>query len=195
MPWLPCYVSGDDTSILLSFLNQSDDVAFIVADGDGRWKAVTSIPKMDFSRLALWNIPSGPLPLLRGHNESIGQIDNPWAGWNEERTGSDPTVPYFGAGHPGIIWFNLKPTQQDISTGVLVIGLSSFEWIGNHYRVIGSSASPFTEKLWKSLRKFLREKGTKVPRGGPSQGTPDEIWALPHALNSFANGAMGSFNP
>lgn len=40
MPWLPCYVSGDDTSILLSFLNQSDDVAFIVADGDGRWKAV-----------------------------------------------------------------------------------------------------------------------------------------------------------
>lgn len=195
MPWMPFYLSGDDALLLLSFLNQSDDLAFIVSDGDGRWKAVNTIPKLEFCRLALWNVPSGPLPLLRRGNESDSQIENPWAGWNEERAAADPGLPYFGAGHPGIIWLNLRPNRLDTSTGALVIGLSSFEWIGNHYRIIGNPASPFTEKLWRGLRNFFRKNGNKVPRGFPSRGGPEKVWALTDALSCFANGASGSLNP
>jgi hypothetical protein len=72
-----------------------------------------------------------------------------------------------------------------------LVGLSSFEWIGNHYKSIGSAVQPETEKSWKALGRWVKKFAVKVPRGGPQQSTPPEIWAFSGAQAMFEAGAKG----
>jgi len=50
-----------------------------------------------------------------------------------------------------------------------------FEWIGNHYSVIGQPAAPATEKFRKDLRRWLTRH--TVPRGsaGDSRAFPSAM--------------------
>lgn len=177
MPWLPIYCTQADLSAL--FLILSDDIAFIVADGEGRWRAVSEWTPPTESTTALWHVPSGPLPLLRNATDRPdGQICDPWSGWNEEREGADRDKPYFGPGHPGVFWLNLR--VQGVEAGS-VCGLSSIEWIGNHYSVIGYQASESTSKRWSKLRRQVAKVASKVPCGGLVQDRPPEVWAFPFA--------------
>jgi hypothetical protein len=108
MPWLPIYANEADCSELLTYLNQSDEVAFILANGVGRWIAVSSIATLTPSRYCLWHVPSGPLPLFRGADKTPDEIVTPSQGWLEVKAGADSSSPYFGAGHPGIIRLNVR---------------------------------------------------------------------------------------
>jgi hypothetical protein len=196
MPWLPFYASQNDLRDLLIYLNASAEVAFIVSQVRGKWIAVNSLPSVEHGRYCLWHIPSGPLPLERGPREKPGEIVDPFAGWSEIRVGADPSTPYFGAGHPGVFWLNVQSGEM-LSAGLQVVGLSSFEWIGNHYRIIGSSAHPDTERYWKGLRRWVTKIAVRVPRGGPIKTEAAEIWALPGAQALFVSGAVGAtgFSP
>ncbi len=191
MSWLPIYANKADCAEILAYLNQSEEIAFIVANGVGRWIAVSTIEALMPGRYCLWHVPSGPLPLFRGAGETPGEIVNPFGGWLEAKSGADSSTPYFGAGHPGIIWLNIRGESVERLSGVLTVGLSSFEWIGNHYKAIGSSAKPESEKFWKSLGRWVKKHATKVPRCGPQQSTPPEIWAFHGAIDEFENGAKG----
>ncbi|RYD33569.1 MAG: hypothetical protein EOP86_13075, partial [Verrucomicrobiaceae bacterium] len=154
MPCLPIYAAQDDFAKILDWLNASDQIAFLVSGGPRRWEAVPRIDSISVPRICLWHVPSGPLPLLHPHpDRKQSLITDPLRGWEELRTGADPSTPYFGAGHPGVIWLNHRPVSSRISGG---IGLSSYEWIGNHYRMIGKSAKPDTETFWRLLRKWTR---------------------------------------
>ncbi|MDO6387051.1 hypothetical protein Q3Y64_12155 [Uliginosibacterium sp. 31-12] len=168
-----------------------EEIAFIVSGGMGKWFAVNQLNSLKSGRYCLWHVSSGPLPLFRGASESPGQIANPFEGWLEVKAGADSSQPYFGAGHPGVFWLNVRGTEIHHLSGLASIGLSSFEWVGNHYKSIGSSATPETEKLWKSLGRWVKKSTVKVPRGGPNQGTSPEIWAFPNAEARFENGAIG----
>jgi hypothetical protein len=193
MPWLPLYIDETDASVVLAALNADPSVAFIIADGPGKWMARGSLDTISDGRLCLWHVPSGPLPLLRPGAEPPLVVDDPWAGWTELRAGADRTMPYFGAGHPGIIWWNLRTRSRRAAGG---IGLSSFEWIGNHYRIIGSAAAPSTEAWWAGLRRLVRkQKARRVPRSGPVDGDHPEIWALPSALRKIQDGSSRDDNP
>jgi len=86
----------------LGWLNTSEELAFIVTDGPGRWIAVPTIQAIENPRICLWHVPSGPLPLLHPQpSQAIGSISDPWAGWEELRAGADSSNPYFGAGTSG----------------------------------------------------------------------------------------------
>ena len=191
MAWLPMYLSESDLPSLQSHLNASEEIAFIVPNGTGKWIAVSSLESLVNGRYCLWHIPSGPLPLDRGPNEKPGEITNPFAGWVEARTGADTSQPYFGAGHPGVFWLGVYTKQTDRMSGEALVGLSSFGWIGNHYRIIGSAAKPETEKFWKALGRWVKKHAVKIPRGGPQQATPTEIWAFSGAQVMFENGVKG----
>jgi hypothetical protein len=102
MAWLPFYASEDDIPALLSHLNTSEKIAFIVSNGPGKWIVVKALESLTDDRYCLWHITSGPLPLVRGAKEAPGAITNPFAGWTEARGGADLTKQYFGAGHPGV---------------------------------------------------------------------------------------------
>ena len=151
----------------------------------------------------IWHAPSGPLPLLSERRGTPAeQIISPWDGWAERRPGADRRLPYFGAGHPGVMkvtlcltserpWEGMKSTPQPSSA----VGLSTVEWIGNHYRIIGDPAKPETEKFWKRLRRFVGSKSIKIPRVGPLDGPQPDVYAFPSALREIQNGRVRAANP
>ena len=173
MPQLSFVADEDDFTAILAYLNDHPDIAFIVADGPGRWRAVRTLDRIDIDRIALWHIPSGPLPLPQSdHRQPDQPIQDPWRGWNELRAGADGRYPWFGPGHPGVFWLQHNPKGPGTSHGV---GISLFEWIGDHYSVIGRPASPATEKFWTDLRRWLTRQ--TMPRGsaGDSRAFPSAM--------------------
>jgi len=148
---------------------------------------------MEGERVCLWHVPGRPLPLLHPPpGNTIDSISDPWSGWTELRAGADSTCPYFGAGHPAVIWLNQRPKSKQAPDG---IGLSSFEWIGNHYSLIGSPAPEATEKFWQRLRRWVKKSAIMIPRVGAVDGPHPEIWAFPSALAAFRSGRGRDANP
>ena len=194
MPWLPMYASEKDYQLLLEYLNESDEIAFIVSDGPRRWKAVHTIEAMSHGRYALWHLPAGPLPLMRRGQEIKETIADPFSGWEEAERGGNLSVPWFGPGPVGILWLNIRAGAHT-NSGEPLVGMSSFEWIGNHYRIIGSPADPSTERFWKALKRWVKKRAVYVPRGGPSVDSKPEIWAFPEAQLMFAANIKGMGNP
>jgi hypothetical protein len=192
VPWLPLYLYDEDADRVLEMLNDDPDVMYIVSDGPSRWKAIAALTSVPAGRYGLWHVPSGPLPLLGLSREREGWIADPSSGWEELKPGFDPSTPYFGAGHPGIFWLNLK---NELPGSENYIGLSSFEWIGHRYDALGVKASADTDKWWKRLGSGIRRVATKVPRGGPGEPTKPEIYALPNALAAFQRGLPAARNP
>jgi len=173
------YLVNDDVSLLVEHVDSDTDLAWLAANGPGGWIATAHHPPL-VGRIGLWHTPSGPLPLLSADpvERAVDWIHDPWSGWQERRAGRHPTTPYFGAGHPGVYWLNLR-TDPDRPGKTGEIGLSSFEWIGNHYRPIGSSSDPSTERHWKALRRWVGKVAVKVPRAGDVDGPAPEIFAFP----------------
>jgi hypothetical protein len=193
MPWLPIYADSFDFEKILGYLNASEELAFIVTNGLGRWIAVPTVHAIESSTICLWHVPSGPLPLLHPKpSKEIGSISDPWAGWEELRAGADSSKPYFGAGHSGIIWLNVRPKSR---LDPNAIGLSSFEWIGNHYWAIGQRADESTEKFWRNMRRWVQKSTIKIPRSGPLDGPHAEVFAFPSAVAAFNAGTQRAGNP
>lgn len=193
MPWFPIYADRDDFEFLIRWLINEDDIAFIVPHGTKSWIAIQELKDFSNERLCLWHAPSGPLPLLREDTTlPDGIIENPWNGWIEEITGANPNNPYFGSGHPGVIWLNVRyESSEDKNT----IGLSSFEWIGNWYRIIGRPAPTVTEQWWQRLRRWTKKSSVRIPREGPTDGPHPEIWAMKSALAKIKSGVKRELNP
>jgi hypothetical protein len=238
MAWLPMYLDRPDAALLLSWLNEDEEVAFIVLaeshvrqteklrrlldSGQGftfynllgglpqgvkvvnRWVAVPRLESMPDGHYTLWHVPSGPLPQSREDR----MIRDPWAGWLETRPGADPSRPYFGADHGGILDLEVQTrrlrhleTENDFVTvrrrvvDRRVIGLSSFGWSANHYRCIGRQAPAVTERWWGRLRRHVRCVATRIPRSGPLDGPHAEIYAFPAAYKAIRGGIARSDNP
>lgn len=202
MGWLPLYLVYEDVEFLNDWLNQEEEIAFLVSNGPSKWIAkkqhdiIADLQqqKLDgyihgnYLNYRLWHIPSGPLPLfgsgngkLRFHKEDWDEnnIKDPWAGWTELQAGADSSVPYFGAGHPGIIRLKIH-----LSHDKKEIPMSDFQWIGNHYKIIGSAADKSTEKFWNRLRRMTKKIGTHIPRGNRQEGK-NEIYAFPSAYKEI----------
>jgi len=211
------YLLEEDVAVLNGWLNQEDEIAFLVSHGQNKWIATRQhnicrdigaqkfgqdddfvIP--NFVEYNLWHVPSGPLPLLESNSgggklkfnkddwNDDGRIPNPWSGWTEIRTGANSRIPYFGPGHPGIIHLEIKIS----ATGE--IPMSSFGWIGNHYKIIGNTADKTTEKFWSKLKRMVKKIGTQIPRNNSPEGKK-EIYAFPTAYKEIQNGRQCSLNP
>jgi len=190
MPWLPMYVNKDDASLLLTLLNEDTDIAYIISNGKKKWRVIETIENLEDGRYCIWHVSSGPLPLVGGFRKDT-YVKNPWSGWKEKKTGADPTQPYFGSGHPSIIWLNLftHSTREPNK-----IGLSSFEWIGNHYKSIGRPAPDITKKWWRILRKSIAKVSIKLSRVD-DQKLKNEIYTFPNAAEEIKNGKERAENP
>jgi hypothetical protein len=193
VPWLPMYLLNDDVSLLVDRLDNDAGLAWLAPNGPGRWIATAHHPPL-VPRMGLWHAPSGPLPLHAADAGESDWIHDPWSGWQERRVGRDPSTPYFGAGHPGVYWLNLR-TDPDRPRKTAEIGLSSFEWIGNHYRPIGKSADPSTQRHWRALSRWLGRVAVKIPRAGDADGPGPEIFAFPGALAAVEAGTSREANP
>jgi len=192
MPSVLLYALDADLAALLDRLNADPEIAFIVADGAGRWRAVDRLDRLPAGHYALWHIPSGSLPLLEvSETEPDRVIDDPFAGWEELRPAAIPGQPFFGS-HPGVIWLHVgeeataKPGQ---------VPMTAVGWIGNRYRAIGKGAAPATERWWRAFQRWIRGRTVWVPRGGLETDSPADVAALPSALAQLRAGAMAAMNP
>jgi hypothetical protein len=198
MPWLPLYIDRADAEVVLQRLNQDEELAFLVSDGPKKWKAVRTLGELPDRDYSLWHTPGAPLPMLvPGQFEPDGFVEDPWTGWTERVTGLDPTIPFFGAGHPSHIIFSVC-TRTDGTRHQMtgdVIGLSGFQWIGERYASTGGPAAGPTKPWWNRLRHWVSKSARKIPRSGPVDGPRGEIWAFPSALQSIAEGKQRAPNP
>ncbi len=192
MPGLSIYGDRSDIERIIGMLNADDDCAFIVSDGPKRWKAVTRLESFRDGDYCIWVRSGGSLPLLRPDGPSDELIKDPWGGWTEQPTGANPDQPYFGPGHPAVVWFDIRTKGRG---GAGAIGISSFGWIGNHYRVLGSPAPEQVEKWWQRLRRAVKKSGKRIPRTGPVDGPDPDVWALPSAYRAIVNGTPRDDNP
>ncbi len=190
MAWLPMYLIDKDLESLFEFISAEKDIALIKSVGKGRWQAFTDFEIKDSGRYCLFHTGAGPLPLLvENHGDTDGEITNPFEGWQEKRAGADPSQPYFGAGHPAIFWLNARLKEDG------KVGMSSFEWIGNHYAQIGRPAPDTAKKWWGRLGRWVRKQSFKIPRQGPLDGNGKEIWAFSGAMLEFESGVDRANNP
>lgn len=171
----------------MSWLN-NEPIGFIVSAGPKRWVARDTLPSISSGRHCIWHLDGGALPLMGADSKApSGVIADPWAGWAELRTGADPNQPYFGPGHPAVIWLDAHPQGK---RSPAAIGVSAFGWIGNHYRRIGGVPTKSTEKWWRRLRRAMTKSAVRIPRAGPPDPSSPhaEIWAMPSALSSIQGG-------
>lgn len=190
MSWLPMYLNEDDLTELMDFLNSEKHMYSIRSMGKGKWRAVSEIDINETGRYCLFHSEAGPLPLLGSSpEEPDSEISAPFDGWCELRAGANPNQPYFGPGHPAIFWFNVRLNQDG------VIGLSSFEWIGNHYAPLGNSAPEVSKKWWGRLGRWVKKRSERIPRTGDINGDKKEIWAFSGALNDIESGCPRAMNP
>lgn len=191
MPAHSLYLVEADIPALLDLLGE--DAAAIVGDGPGRWRATHELSALENLGGAIWHVPSGALPLLAERaDDPDGKVADPWNGWIEKRAGAEPNRPYFGAGHPGIVWLDLNIAPRDPKNA---LGLSALQWIGNRYAVIGRPAPPLTALWWSGLGRKLRSVAIKVPRGGLAATRKPDVWAFPHAAQLLNAGASADENP
>ena len=185
------YLLLEDVPTLAGLLNADDDIAFLVSDGPNRWIAKRELIPLPAGRMGFWHIPSGPLPLLHPKpSNQVSWISSPFTGWVEQRPGADSSTPYF-AEHPGTLSLNLNLQGWEKES---ICGLSSFEWIGNHYAIIGSAAPPQTMRWWKAFQGRVRRRTRRVPRGALSRTGSPEIFAFPAAYRELEEGANADFN-
>src|SRR6266498_4489178 len=117
MAWIPMYLVEPDVEFLNDWLNQEEEIAFLVSNGHKRWIAkkehnILNDLKNNFfafshPEYSLWHIPSGNLPVIKPHRGGVTlrlkeedwkyeqTISNPWEGWTELLTGHPSNILYF----------------------------------------------------------------------------------------------------
>lgn len=179
------YLDRSDLSELSEWLSSEVDIALIESLGEGRWRAVNTFKITASGNYRLFHIPSGPLPLLpNSHDEEKRPIEDPFQGWTECRAGADSTQPYFGPGHPAVFSLTVRLIDQGKPS------TSSFAWIGNHYAVIGLSATDASKKWWQRLRRWIKKNGQNVEAVGFTWAGAKKVLAFPSARQRIGSGEL-----
>jgi len=173
--------------LVLAWLNADPDIAFLVPDGPGRWRASRQVPELPDGTHALWHVPGGPLPVIEADGQWLGRtVADPFRGWTELRRGGDPTIPWLGDPaciiHMGL-WPGGAPlTKPRVEDPADQIGTSSFSWIGNQWAATRGPASPATSKWWQRLRRWIQREGVALPEHIARLRRPMRTWAFPDAF-------------
>lgn len=157
-------------------LSEKGDLALLQSDGD-QWKAVLDYKLDTDGRHTIWHVSNGPLPFapIGGTGGAIGEIENPFAGWTGQRvTAGQPVFP----NSTGIFHLNLRVHAHKPESS---FGMSSIEWIGDYFAVLGRTAPDVTKKRWTALRRQFAKLGPRVPRGWLERERRPEVFALPNA--------------
>jgi hypothetical protein len=194
MGWLPIFVDERDAKLLVDWLNQEAEIAFLVSVGGGKWKAEASVADLKDGEYSLWHIESGSLPLWCGSHYQ-GTITNPWEGWTDLPLAESPTRPISGVNCPGVISLTLHTRHQPYSkqelnelsvcNGLLmrekdIMIVSDFQWIRDRY----GSAPRQTHRWWRRLNYWVSRQAVRLTPAGVRWS----FWAFPSAFKKLKSG-------
>ncbi len=192
MPWIPFYADESDFRPIIDRLNADADLAIILPAGRGRWSARAQVAELPDGKYLLWHIPAGSLPLLSNTSaKDDASIPDPFAGWTEQRRGTDASVPYFG-NVPNVLELRKATRGWEFPDS---IGLSSLAWIGNHFKSIGLGAARATELWWRGTQRWVKQTSIrKIPRWNAASTPEPEIWVFPGAYRTIQAGGPRDAN-
>lgn len=185
------YLHEQDVPTLLAWLN-SENVAYIMPDGEDRWKAVRTVEDLPDEHYLIWYLPAGPLSISQG--ESVRIIDDPWGGW--EAVGPNVyrgVVRHLPYHHNGLFAFMLFRGRDGEVIPPSYIGdsrpgqtrlLSTDEFDG----VPKGYPRKQTKRWWKRLRVWAARTGTRVRIKEPLEGPYPSGYAFPHAYDRLRKG-------
>jgi hypothetical protein len=181
--WIGFYVEDADVALLHERLNADPEIAFIIQDGVGRWRAVWQVDDLT-GKTMLWHVPGGALPLVMPDGQDI-LLSDPFAGWQERNPGMDASVPYFGAACPNTLLLELYVRGWRGKLRPDVIPLSGISWYG---AMPLSSPEASTRQWWRRFRGWMRRRAVRVTRSGALDEPQGDVWAMPAALHSIRSG-------
>jgi hypothetical protein len=197
VPWIHLYLADDhDVAGLCAMLAADEEIALVVPDGPGRWRATREFPgTLRDGRHSLWHVPSGAIELESNKPKvKPKRVRDPFKGWagRVPQFEARDNAPWFGPGPVGIIWLTIR---RSASSDPRAIGRSDFNWIGNEYRTIGYPAPEATERWWRSLRRRIAKVATPVSSSGAITIKPLDVFAFPSALSALRAGRNRAANP
>jgi hypothetical protein len=136
-----------------------------------RWRAVRPAGSLNDGWNSLWYIPAGPLPLLKADRAAPdGIIQDPWAGWTEERPACTAGSPDFGPASPAEIRLGLWAHREIMMTSQFYCGpgLRKQRW----------------RQWWRELEGWFSRSA--APLQDPNAAYT--VWALPSALQRLKEG-------
>jgi len=174
-----------------------------------RWKAVPAVRCLRDGKHALWHVPSGPLPLRAEYQPGVGARSpdhaptlDPWKGWTEHRY-SDPTMPYFGPGHPAEIyvelWTRHRPYSNEERASLPVrfsywsgerelLVVSTFAWSGDRYSPGSRAAWTWWRRLEAWIANHAALAGDWLDADNANGEQHWNCWAFPSALERLKSG-------
>lgn len=189
MPAISIYGVESDASLILDLLNQDENIAFIVKDGDegnrSRWKAVREIAELP-SWQHIWFVSNTRLPLLWYEHRFLAFVEDPWHGWLEVMSSHDKATPYWGP----CLFPSIFKLASNYSIKNDCIQLSSVQWV-NEKGVVDESTEKEIRKWWRGFERKLAKISTKVSR--VPGGTPN-AYCLPAAYELSLQGVTRNIN-
>ncbi|NQW93668.1 MAG: hypothetical protein HQ446_06480 [Polaromonas sp.] len=195
MPNISFYATSPDAKIITDYLNHDDEIAYLVADGEHRRKAVSKVSTLEPGLTILWHVPSGDLFYKKDRtSEELFRVADPWLGWETplsiEMAGR---TPFFEAEtQTKTDSINFRPSSLRNPED---IGLSSIGWLGNHYSIIGIKAEPHTVKHGQKIRRWFNKAGVVRKRVAGSHDVRLNASTFPDAAIRKEAGKSFSVNP
>ena len=156
------------------------------------WKAVDQLESIEPKEFCIWHTGSGRLTVpSRRRGVPDKEIVDPYSGWTQ-RYEEFLERPWFGGNLPGPYSFMFKEAGTEESGS---LGLSGFNWIGDHFRAVGCPADPLAKKWWQRLKRFVRANATAIPWPYPDGHGRLRAYAFPDAHEQILAGRPLDVNP
>jgi hypothetical protein len=195
MPSIDLYLDTPDLPLLEGFLNDEEDIVFVLASGDGTFTTVGSTKLQPNSAYTLWHVPSGEIPTDCRDNQGRIVVD-PLRGVHLGAIGLRLEV-CPGKYQQYVPRAELGKVDLKLFTDPTAIGRSGFTWWGNRFKPIGKAAHPTTERWWRRLQRWVSKHAHKVTWTGPLEEANADLrmWAFPFAYTALKTGRPRSLNP
>ena len=157
------YINETDLQILLNWINDCEEIAFIISNGENKWIVVDKLSTLKpKSILYLWHKKSGFTPSTNWFKR------DPYKGWKGPK-GADSRLPYYGPGEPSLYTLEYNPVINGNRER------SHIGWIGNYYKSMGKPAPKVTELWWAKLKRFIKKNCINTEGSWAFQNTFKEM--------------------
>jgi len=191
------YATNKDAGVLRTWINGESEIAWIIKSSERdllcRWRAVSSIDRLEEQRYALWHVGTGSLNIPSAEPSVPDAIvADPFSGWAQVAQHAGQTSPWFGNNLPGPYTFKFAENGREAPGS---LARSDFEWQADRFKSVGKPAHPEAKRWWNKLIRFIDLQTVQIP-WAPTANRRRTIMAhvFPEAYSHLAQGRIRDIN-